>query len=286
MKRSSKLTMQQYIENHPYLAETINLRAGIENILAERVEKVTLIDINAVKDLVKDGKPLLQQKKPQELVVKSAALWLSEVVEPLKKLAMPEPMKDALTALADKAKELSVAEKETAFRLLLTQQDEKLAELLGKLQLNETLFRTIGWAIIDALIPDELKNSDLWESVHWARNYCPVCGRPPVIAQLRKEKQGRARFFSCDGCHTAWQHKRVGCVYCGNDDLKEMHILEIEGEPSMRLDVCDKCHTYLKTYDGEGLENIYLKDYATLHLDLLAEREELTKKGSVLMPFK
>ena len=69
--------------------------------------------------------------------------------------------------------------------------------------------------------------------------YCPVCGRQPVMAVLRKEQHGRVRFLVCDGCHTVWPYARVGCVYCGNQDLKKMKILEPEGEEAMRLDVCE-----------------------------------------------
>jgi len=62
-----------------------------------------------------------------------------------------------------------------------------------------------------------------------------------------------------------------------------MHILEPEGASVMRLDVCDKCHAYLKTYGEEGEEEIYLRDWATVHLDLLGEEKGLLKKGSPML---
>ena len=62
-----------------------------------------------------------------------------------------------------------------------------------------------------------------------------------------------------------------------------MHILEPEGEEAMRLDVCDKCHAYLKTYNEEGEEEVYLRDWATIHLDFLGEEKSLQKKGSVML---
>ena len=52
-------------------------------------------------------------------------------------------------------------------------------------------------------------------------------------AIIRQEFQGRARFMLCDGCRTMWEYNRLGCVYCGNDDLKSIHILEIEAEPDI-----------------------------------------------------
>ena len=49
----------------------------------------------------------------------------------------------------------------------------------------------------------------------------------------------------------------------------------------MRLDVCQECDCYLKTYGSEDEEEIYLRDWATLHLDLLAEEKTLHKVGAV-----
>lgn len=87
-----------------------------------------------------------------------------------------------------------------------------------------------------------------------------------------------------------------GCVYCGNQDLKKMKILEPEGEEAMRLDVCEECHAYLKTYQGckqinqaapdgpDECEEIYRHDWATLHLDLAGQEQGLVKRGSALLP--
>ena len=141
--------------------------------------------------------------------------------------------------------------------------------------------RLIVWTLIDRLVPTELKASDGWAS--WRKNYCPICGRRPVLAQLRKEFQGRARFLKCDGCETMWEYNRLGCVYCGNEELTTMRILEIEAEPEIRLDVCDKCRAYLKTYNHEGEEKIYLNDRLTMHFDLLADDAGLQKCGSILV---
>ena len=80
-----------------------------------------------------------------------------------------------------------------------------------------------------------------------------------------------------------WRWDRLGCVYCDNKDLEKIHILEIESEPQMRLDVCDDCHCYIKTYNREGSEGIFLNDYLTLHFDLLAEDKNLKKVGSILL---
>ena len=141
---------------------------------------------------------------------------------------------------------------------------------------DEVLSRKIFWAAVDKLIPSELK---LWEREDWQKNYCPICGRRPVMAQLKKFNEGRARYLVCGGCRTLWNWKRLGCPYCGNENLERIHILELDKK--IRLDVCDECNCYLKTYSDEDEENIYLRDWTTLHADLLAEEKNLHKCGAV-----
>ena len=141
---------------------------------------------------------------------------------------------------------------------------------------DEILSRKIFWAAVDKLIPDSLK---LWQRDDWNKNYCPICGRRPVMAQLKKFNEGRARWLLCGGCRSLWNWQRLGCPYCGNENLERIHILELDKK--MRLDVCDECNCYLKTYCDEDEENIYLRDWTTLHLDLLAEEKNLRKCGAV-----
>ncbi|MBQ6297702.1 MAG: formate dehydrogenase accessory protein FdhE [Selenomonadaceae bacterium] len=141
---------------------------------------------------------------------------------------------------------------------------------------DEILSRKIFWAAVDKLVPNELK---FWERDDWQENYCPICGRRPVMAQLKKFNEGRARYLLCGGCQTLWHWRRVGCPYCGNENLERIHILELDKK--IRLDVCDECQVYLKTYCDEDEENIYLLDWTTLHLDLLAEEKNLHKCGAV-----
>lgn len=164
----------------------------------------------------------------------------------------------------------------------MQQDDAAIRRLAAEHGLQETSLRLFGWAVIDALVPAEVKDAAVWEEAGWTRNYCPVCGRQPVLAVLRKEQHGRARFLVC--------------VYCGNQDLKKMKILEPEGEEAMRLDVCEECHAYLKTYQGckqinqaapdgpDECEEIYRHDWATLHLDLAGQKQGLVKRGSALLP--
>ena len=161
----------------------------------------------------------------------------------------------------------------------LTNLPRELAEtFLRQEPSDEVLMRKTFWAAVDKLVPDELK---LWQRDEWTENFYPICGRRPVMAWLKKLAEGRARYLFCGGCRTLWHWRRVGCPYCGNVDLERIHIIEFDGKRTIRLDVCDECHAYLKTYGEDDEPNIYLRDWTTLHLDLLAEEQHLRKCGAV-----
>ena len=46
--------------------------------------------------------------------------------------------------------------------------------------------------------------------------------------------------------------------------------MTISGEPGLRIDYCEVCRGYLKTYDGTGSEEVMLADWTSVHLDILA----------------
>lgn len=283
MKTAKKSPMDEYLKKHPFLEETANLQLAMEKILTGAVSPVSFPEKDDIAELVKDGMPLLQQPQLQRTMVKVAAVSLGDCLEALKDIEAPEMMKAALKAWQSWTAEAELTEIQQFFDYLLRQEDAEIQSFAADNKLHEALVRTLGWQIVEVLVPAEVKDPVFWQGIGWKRNYCPVCGRQPVLAQLRKEQEGRARVLACDGCHTVWLYARIGCVYCGNDDLKEMHILEPEGEAAMRLDVCDKCHAYLKTYNEEGEEEVYLRDWATIHLDFLGEEKSLQKKGSVML---
>lgn len=275
--------MEKYLTANPFLRETAELQLAMGEAIRQAVSPLDFPADDEVKERAKDSVPLLQNKEWQDRVIAAMYSQIPAVLEKLLPLSCPQPMQEALRHWAGWTQEQSMDKLAELCGLLLRQEDEKLTAFAGQEQLPEQLVRTVLWQLAEALVPARLKSWAFWQAAGWARNYCPVCGRPPVLAQLRKEKEGRARFLACDGCQTQWPFARVGCVYCGNEDLTQMHILEPEGQSAMRIDVCDKCHSYLKTYNEEGAESVYLHDWATIHLDLLAEEKGLHKKGSRLL---
>lgn len=236
-------TLEAYLAAHDFLNETAAFHFGLAETFAD-AQPLALPPREKISELVKDGVPLLWQEPFQSQALDATAVLLP---------AVPR----RLTAS-------------------LLRQESSASTICAALELNEVLTRKTFWAAVDKLVPSALKH---WTRDEWHENFCPICGRRPVMAQLKKSNEGRERHLLCGGCRTLWQWRRVGCPYCANDDLERIHILELNDK--IRLDVCDACGAYLKTYGGEDEEDIYLRDWTTLHADLLTEEKNFRKCGAV-----
>ena len=90
------------------------------------------------------------------------------------------------------------------------------------------------------------------------------------MAQLVGADNGRKRLLSCGCCGTRWQFSRTGCPFC-ETDAHRIATVSIENEGGLRIDHCEACAGYLKTYDGQGHEALFLADWSSLHLDVVAQ---------------
>lgn len=113
---------------------------------------------------------------------------------------------------------------------------------------------------------------------------CPTCDSSASLAVLTETEDGRQRYLACTCCHTTWPYKRVGCPYCGDESPQT--VLEVEGEQDVRIDLCDDCQSYVKTYTGDagGLPR-FLADWPTLHLDAIAGERGYRRLGATLYDF-
>ena len=103
----------------------------------------------------------------------------------------------------------------------------------------------------------------------WRKVHCPVCGSLPAISILKGEG---ARYSLCSHCSCQWKVDRLSCSVCGSKEQGELQYFCGEGEETIRIDLCDACHHYIKTIDFRGLvgSDPVLEDLATLHLDVIA----------------
>lgn len=284
MKRRNadpQVKLNEYVEQHPFLAETAALHQSMQETARKAIRPIELPEDKSERKL---GIPLLQQEGAKTALLEAAPKEYLRLLTALVKVdAFPPPLRQALAGFRAYMQKARVEKRRRILKMLLEQQDADVTRWAEREKKEEPILRLTGWLLFDRLIPDRYRETARYadEGV-WQRAYCPVCGRPPVLAQLARQAEGRKRYLVCDGCHTKWDYRRLGCVYCGNDDLQKMHILDTEKEPMVRLDVCDACGSYLKTINKEDDGIVYLQDWTTLHMDLLAENEGFTKRGSVM----
>jgi FdhE protein len=123
------------------------------------------------------------------------------------------------------------------------------------------------------LLPTEEENL-------WMRRQCPVCGSAAQLSTLDKE-DGKRHLY-CLLCGAEWRFMRLKCAYCNCAQTDGMKFIAEESGP-WRIDVCDQCRGYLKTFDEKkagGTTGGFVPavaDVATLYLDLLAEKEGYKK---------
>jgi FdhE protein len=101
------------------------------------------------------------------------------------------------------------------------------------------------------------------------------------MAHLAGKDPGRKRLLVCGACRTRWQFRRTQCPFC-EADSQRLSTIVVAGESGLRLDHCETCRGYLKTYDGEGADDVLLADWTSLHLDVLAADRGLEKRAPSL----
>ncbi len=162
-------------------------------------------------------------------------------------------------------------------------------------QLLQLAVQPALWQAVDQL-------SVLTDIDRWDRGYCPVCGAWPALAELVGPE--RRRVLRCTRCGVGWSWLVLLCPYCGNDDHRTLGVLaEYAGEadrkagvgapgsgatggrtPGVRVDVCDRCHGYVKaidTFSSHPPVRLLAEDAATVHLDVAATEAGYTRPGDV-----
>ena len=253
------MTRDAWLTRHPYLRPVAVVHAVVERAAADiPAPESPTPDWDGYASDFRAGVPLLESSKvamdllPPEDAVRSLIARL--VSSPL-----PDPMAQQCRALA--------AELESG----------------GEPVEHRGLFRYLAWMVMVRHLGSIVTAFDGWRNEdHWLRNYCPTCGEPPAMAQLIGKDPGRLRKLSCGCCKTRWQYRRTGCPFCDRQDEHRLAVVAVEGESGLRIDYCDTCGGYLKTYDGEGEESVLLADWTSLHLDLIARDRGLKRMAASL----
>ena len=144
------------------------------------------------------------------------------------------------------------------------------------------LLRFLGWKLMARYLEPVVESFARWrDEDQWLRCYCPTCGSLPAMAHLVGVDPGRLRLLSCACCGTRWRFLRTACPFCERDD-QQLAALAVEGEGGLRIDYCRSCRGYLKTYGGQGNDDLFLADWTSLHLDVLASDRGLVQRAASL----
>jgi FdhE protein len=135
------------------------------------------------------------------------------------------------------------------------------------------------WTLAQSALKPTLRAwcGDLAPLVHtageWEKACCFICGASASLGELQGNEQ--TRHLRCGQCGADWVIRRLQCVYCGNEDASLLGVLSQEGRrENVRVDVCDKCHGYLKViarFAPSSPEELAVEDLSTLFLDCLAQ---------------
>ena len=119
----------------------------------------------------------------------------------------------------------------------------------------------------------------------WRGGACPLCGGPAQASVIAEESGefmgGSPRSLVCGRCAAWWPFPRAVCAVCGEEDPRNLGSYFTEDRRWVRVDACDTCHGYVKTFDlrerGAAGAVPLVDDVATLTLDLWAGERGLVR---------
>jgi len=271
----SRLTLDGWLERHAYLRPVAQLCAQIERAAAGLdAESPRPPDWDDYADDFREGVPLLRSLGAA-IDLEPAGRMVGALLE---RVAADSP--DGGGKIASEASALA-----SELRTLPESPSLVAAWLLGDEAFEPPspgLLRYVGWTATARYLFPLVDAFARWrDEEKWHRKYCPTCGSAPAMAQLVGVDPGRQRFLCCGGCGTRWRYRRTQCPFCENDSQR-LSVVAVEGEGGLRIDFCEACKGYLKTYDGQGNEAVLLADWTSLHLDLLALDRGLKRMAASL----
>jgi formate dehydrogenase accessory protein FdhE len=131
--------------------------------------------------------------------------------------------------------------------------------------------RVLAWTFIQPYA-EYLADHREVEIVDGTPSTCPLCGGKPAVGVLRSEGDGAKKSLICMLCAHEWLFRRIYCPACGEEREPQMAFYSAPEIAHVRVDVCDTCHTYLKSVDltKTGLAVAVVDELATIPLDLWA----------------
>jgi formate dehydrogenase accessory protein FdhE len=233
-------------------AETTAGRVAADVVANRRVERFPLLDLGAARDAIS-----------------------SEIEKTVADLASPGGLAPA--PLRDAAEDL-IARPSSDRRGLIEAWSDDPALLDPRLAF---------WIRVAAgpILEGAAGRVDPLSSDQWGGRACPACGDLPQCSAIIEESggfmQGAPRYLICGRCASWWAFPRAVCPSCGEDDSRKLGPYVSEEWEYARIDVCDTCRSYVKTFDLRKKEVAgvipLVDDVATLALDVWAHETGLTR---------
>lgn len=108
----------------------------------------------------------------------------------------------------------------------------------------------------------------------WWRGWCPICGRKPITARIKKGQ--KKRYMVCPLCNIEFLVDLFYCPHCENVEPIKFTFINFEHFPEYSIEVCEKCKHYIKVIDENKIKNKIprgLEDILTIPLDIIAQNE-------------
>jgi FdhE protein len=263
------MTQDVWLVNHPYLQRVADLQALINAAVAEI--PIPVAGVPTFDDYISDfhaGIPLLRSSMVT-VDFRDMEKVLTSLVEALTLKPLPG----------------NLAEDSRSLEAQLHSDRDSPRRALAWLLANDSfspanpgLLRYLGWSVLARYLRPVVVAFSGWrDEERWLRSYCPTCGALAAMAQLVGTDPGRLRFLSCGCCRSRWRYRRTSCPFCQSADDHRLAVVAVEGEAGLRIDYCEACSGYVKTYEGQGSESLLLADWTSLHLDILAHDRGLMR---------
>ena len=256
------MTQDVWVLKHPYLRGVADLQALIDAAMTEiPIPSVCLPIWDDYIDDFHAGIPLLRSSRVA-IDFRDLETALASLAEALASKPLPGELAQEIRTL------------EAQLNCDSDSPRRALAWLLDKdsfTPANPGLLRYLGWNVLARYLHPVVSAFAGWrDEERWLRSYCPTCGAFAAMAQLVGTDPGRLRLLSCGCCRSRWRYRRTGCPFCQSEDDHRLAVVAVEGESGLRIDYCEACSGYVKTYEGTGSESVLLADWTSFHLDVIA----------------
>lgn len=266
--------VEEILKDRPAYGKILRFFQSVLEILEQEAETSEIPPEECLSKARHEGFPLRDRKDFQ--VDHATSLRVFRRLVALKPEGN-EPLAKGLRRLkeAEEAMRLPLEDLVEAF---LRDDWESIGRSAQEVDVDAETMKFVIAACIRPAVERERRWLEAFVDKEWSEGVCPICGSLPLLSQLR-ESEGK-RYLVCSFCGHRWPTLRLGCPFCGTKDHIDLHYLKVEGQKALRVDLCEACKRYIKTLDlrdAADEPNSLLEDLASLHLDLLAQKDGYTK---------